>query len=172
MTEPIWHDVELSTGGWGPTLSSHLEVGKETVHLTFEAVWRGRPVVVTMQADRYVHSNGWSEWRVYAERAREDVGPNGGLGADLTETARHRLSDEFKPVVEKWLESDEYTLSARMAVVGALKALAGRLRYDSRDLRTAVNANRKRLTAADAKQLLGVADAYDAFQTALEAVGK
>lgn len=171
MTEPVnvYHDVDLSTGGHGRDLP-HYAAHSETITLEYSATWRGRPVVVSVNADRYVHSSGWSEWRIYAKQAREDVGPAGGLGADLTETARHRLNDEFKPFVGEWLQSKAYGPSASRAYVYAVKNVGSRLRYSSRDLRDAIEANVHRLPPQTEQDLRRVADAFDAYIGALDAV--
>ena len=90
---------------------------REQVFGYFKATWRGEPVIVTMQADRYTHSSGLSDWRIYAEQARSfDPERNGGRGDDLTDTARGRLSDACKPLMAAWLDSDEYAPSLANAV--------------------------------------------------------
>lgn len=163
-TEPthVWHDVDLS--GYG---REYLTAQKETATLEFVATWRGRPVVLRMEANRYVHSQGWSEWRIFARQAREDT--NGqGLGAELTDTARTRLRDEFSPAVEAWLKSKAYRDSESRAYVWAIQAEARELaRYGSDRLRHAVRANINKVPKADATRLMRAADAYDRFDALL-----
>ena len=90
---------------------------REQVFGYFTATWLGEPVIVTMQADRYTHSSGLSDWRIYAEQARSfDPEANGGRGPELTDTARRRLSDACKPLMVAWLEGDEYAPSLADAV--------------------------------------------------------
>ena len=90
---------------------------REQVFGYFTATWLGEPVIVTMQADRYTHSSGLSDWRIYAEQARSfDADANGGRGHELTDTARRRLSDACRPLMVAWLESDEYAPSLANAV--------------------------------------------------------
>lgn len=96
---------------------------REELHLGFDTAWRGRPVSVTMHADRYQHTSGISDWRIYATEAREGHAPildNGrtgrSLGDHLTDTARSRLSDELRPLVTDWLASPAYTVARTNAL--------------------------------------------------------
>ena len=93
---------------------------KEEVYAYLDATWRGRPVKVTMRADRYTHSSGLSDWRIYASEAREVPGPSQYLGANLTDTARRALSDLCRPLVAQWIASPEYGASEEGAYRRAL----------------------------------------------------
>jgi len=102
-------------------------VGKEQIYLYFSATWRGKPVSVTMQADRYAASffdektrtstNHLTDWRTYASEARYvDPENNGGRGEDVTGTARSALSKLCAPMVTEWLASEAYVASRRPAL--------------------------------------------------------
>src|SRR5215813_11167191 len=118
MTEQpttVWHDVYLSGTG-----REYLAAQQENIYMDFSATWQRRPVVVRMKARRYVYSGGeWSDWSIYADTAREDTGGQ-GLGANLTDTARTRLGQQYRPAVEAWIRSKAYRDSEAHAYVRAI----------------------------------------------------
>lgn len=92
-------------------------ISKEEVYLYFSAKWRGQPVQVEVSADRYAHSSGISEWRVYARASRfYDPERNGGRGEETSGTARAALSKLCEPIATAWLSSDEYRASFERAL--------------------------------------------------------
>ena len=140
---------------------------KEEVFLYFDATWQGRPVVVTLHADRYTHSEGLSEWRVYASEAREIPAEGQYAGANLTDTARRRLSDACYDDAREWLWSSAYIASAAGAYVRALE-------HGFYDLRPSYTEPTKRVREdvarwahkipdAERARLERLADAYDHF---------
>lgn len=148
------------------------DVDKEQVFLTFVGAWRGEPAAVTMQADRYRHSEGLSEWRVYATEARGYTDEPHGWGAHLTETARRRLSDAAKPTVLAWLDgatltgpdgdtlptyTESYYSAARHAVARAARSD----RYDGNRIRRMAHAWRSILLPDDRRALEAIAEAHD-----------
>lgn len=173
MKQPNYttHYVDLEPhGGHGRT---RFAASKETIVLEYPAQWRGRAVVLLMNADRYVYSDSakgstWSDWRIYIKEAREDTGGQ-GLGADLTSTARDRLRDEHVKAVEEWLRSPAYRPSKTAAYVRAVEYVG---RYqESRhngDFRAAITANAKVLPKPDVTRLTRAADAYDKFLALIE----
>lgn len=99
--------------------------GKEEVYGYFSATWRGDPVMVTMSCDRYTVASGeWTDWRVYAQDARQGTfyrdREDGPLlqerGPYVTDTARSRLNDACKPAMLEWLAGDEYPTSRKNAL--------------------------------------------------------
>jgi hypothetical protein len=144
---------------------------KEEVFTTYAATWRGRPVLVTMSADRYEHSSGVSEWRIYASEAREEPAEGHYQGENLTDTARRRLSDQHKQVVRDWLESDDYHRSEAQAYADALRRVASDLRpYMSEPasgLRRALATNRDKLIPLDVHRFEQAADAFDTYAAIL-----
>jgi len=102
-------------------------IGKEEVYLYFTAKWRGKPVTVTVSADRYAASfydgetdtstSRLTDWRVYARDARfYDPDRNGGRGEATSDTARSALSKLCEPLAVEWLASDAYTASFQAAL--------------------------------------------------------
>lgn len=81
----------------------------EEIFLYFNTTWRGQEVEARFQANRYPSARGeWSEWRIWCEQLRPI---DGGYGSDLSDTARHRVRDAFKPTIEEWLASEKYVAS-------------------------------------------------------------
>lgn len=116
MTGARSHSVKLG----GPTDETSMSgIDREEVFPTFATDWRGVAVVVQMNANRYRHSSGVSEWRIHVERGIEGTDPY-GRGKAISDTARSRLTDRLEPLVLEWLESDDYRQSKRAAVVHAL----------------------------------------------------
>ena len=90
--------------------SRHNGISKEEIYFYFDATWRGRPVQVEVSADRYAHSSGISDWRVYARAAYFDG------RVSTTDTARRALSELCSPIATAWLESGEYVASFQRAL--------------------------------------------------------
>jgi hypothetical protein len=92
-------------------------ISKEEVFFYFSAKWRGQPVQVEVSADKYAHSSGMSDWRVYARAARYyDSESYGGRGEETTGTARAALGELCVPIALEWLESDAYKASFQTAL--------------------------------------------------------
>jgi hypothetical protein len=156
------HSVRI---GWQ---SGQMEVEKEEVFLYFETTWRGRPALVTLSADRYRHSEGMSEWRVYASDAKEhDPERNGGRGDDLTDLARRRLGELLVPVAKQWLAGLGYIQSRQTAFYHALDRMAREQsafsRRDTEDLRKALATFGHELPPERQNQLFSAAARFDAF---------
>lgn len=112
----------LRTNHW-ITVTDNGRVEKEEVTRLFLTEWRGVVVTVRISADRYRHSSGISEWRIYADQARKGTE---GYGEHLTDTARRRLSEKFSPLVQEWLNSNDsgdgsYTQSRRRVFTAVIK---------------------------------------------------
>lgn len=156
------HSVRI---GWQ---SGQQEVEKEEVFFYFETTWRGRPALVTLSADRYRHSSGMSEWRVYANDAKEhDPERYGGRGDDLTDLARRRLGEQLIPVARVWLASESYAESRQTAFYHALDHMARELsafsRRDTGDLRKALATFGHELPPDAMRRLFDAADAFERF---------
>jgi hypothetical protein len=140
---------------------------REELYPTYNATWRGRPVVVQVRADRYTHSSGLSDWRVYVNDAREATpGDERGRGPELSGRAREVLGDELRPIVREWLASEEYAASRRKAFARAI----GNGLYELRPWENATRGVRHHLAlfageldAADLDRLTRACDAYDRF---------
>lgn len=160
---PPQHSVTIKRDG----------IEREEVYLWFLASWRGEPAAVTMQADRYscgtreeVAAGRLSPWRIYATEARTKSDDPGAFGAHLSDTARHRLSDACKPLVEEYLAGAEYLETRRAAIGRAVLAGVDDLRLylssPTGDLRRRLEAHRAELEPAAAELLERAADAIDA----------
>lgn len=68
-------------------------ISKEQGYFTVSCVWRGSRVELRVEADRYRHSSGMSEWRISM--------PNSGL----TDTAYAAIRPAVVPFIEQWLAS-------------------------------------------------------------------
>jgi len=145
---------------------------REEVYAYFRATWRKRPVIVTMQADRYTHSSGLSEWRIYATEARYfDPERNGGRGELVTDTARQRLSEACRPAVAAWLDSDEYPASLADAVRNMIVREMGD-RYRPNTARELLARYGDRLTLAQSEAITAAMVARDEFAATLEKAGQ
>lgn len=146
-------------------------IGKEGVHLYCSATWRGKPVSVTMSADRYAASyhdettgnstNKLTPWRVYASEAHfEDPSNNGGRGEPVSGTARSALGKLCEPLVMEWLGSKAYTPSFQPALA---RMIMRKFRDDysaARDVTSALAEFRDRLS----RQLfLAISDTLRAY---------
>jgi len=173
MTDTATLRAPLRTGSHSVTIG-HNGIEKEEVWLYFETTWRNTPAIVEMSADRYVHSEGMSEWRVIARDAKEsDPTRNGNQGNDLTQLARQRLGAQLRPVVEQWLASEGYAESRRSAFGHALYRMACELspRFHSTDsLRKALANYGHELKPETMRRLLDATDAFDRFSAILNNV--
>ncbi len=182
IPEPTKVDAYQST--W-VELDAHGEVSKVETFPKYATEWRGDEVIVTMSCDRYLTANWGSEpgrltdWRVYASEVRalkrdEDgaIAPY-GYGAEVSDTARHRLSEACKPLALAWVESDEGREAFRLALVSAivrqLRDEAGRYGDTGRVRRLIA----KHVDTLDeyAARLFAACDAADAYDRAIKAVG-
>jgi hypothetical protein len=142
---------------------------KETVDFSYRTEWRGQPVRVDLQADRYRHSSGWSDWRVYATNSLyvDADGQNMTFTAgEVTPTAHARLSDACKPDVYAWLASDAYPASRRSAFSVMVENAIREMRPYMSDLgreRKLLDAARPELDEADFDRLGRALDAYEEF---------
>jgi len=84
--------------------AGELDISKEELWPNVRATWRGQELTAELEASRYRHSEGMSEWRVFVRGARNPE----GYGLELSDVARSKLNDACVPLVREWLESDEY----------------------------------------------------------------
>lgn len=149
------------------TLVNHPDGIKEEVYLYFNAHWRGEEVTVKMQASRYTHSAGLSEWRVYCTEAYSlpDGKDHYINRKHVTPTARARLADECETLVVQWLRSQDYRRSESAAYCHAIKEMLRQAnRYSdepTRDARQKVVQYSSKLTPMQREYLLKLADAVD-----------
>lgn len=158
----------LTATGHSVEFDYRQQLDNEQVYLTFETEWRGQPAVVRMQADRYRHSSGISEWRYRVDEARGADTSDGRRGADLSGTARSRLSDQLRPLVEEWLGSEAYETSRDEAYFDAVRRMVREARpYPDpmRDVRK-VLLDSVYMTIAQRDRLYRMAEAYEAFTLA------
>ena len=154
----------------------HDGIGKEEVFLYFRAEWRGQPCRVVMHLDRY-RANVWNEdnhtstteltkWRAFAERA-EGYDPDSPKtyqrGADLSDLARRRLSDEILPLALAWLETDAYTKSEEIAYARMILDTRNNERDGAvtREMRRQCEQYRDKLPTGIRSKLLRLADNYE-----------
>lgn len=148
------------------------DVDKEQVFVTLIGAWRGERASVTMEANRYRHSEGLSEWRIFPSEARAHVDEPNQWGAHLTDTARRRLGDAARPIVAAWLDgapldgpdgtvlptyAESYYTAARHAVARAARSD----RYDGNRIRRMVHAWWSILLPDDRRALQAIAAAHD-----------
>jgi hypothetical protein len=138
--------------------ASGSEVTREECYPEITATWRGEEVKITMEANRYVHSSGWSEWRVFVHRTDPGV----------TDTARAALREACEPIVREWLDSDEYTASRERAFFWMIRRQVQDERYNAGRPVQTLTAHRHELTDDDAAQLEAAATYLGRFLLALE----
>jgi hypothetical protein len=171
MTKVIPSEL-VRVGSHTVTLDRSGKVEREEMFPVFNTEWRGQPATLQMEANRYRHSQGMSDWRIFPRDAREGHYDVRTYGNELTDTARQRLGEQNTETVSAWLASDEYAASRRLAFVYALRRIAGELRtygdVPSRDLRTAVERCSDELTSDDVGRFISVAQAFDTFARLLK----
>ena len=157
--------------------SRHEGISKEEVFFYFSAKWRGQPVQVAVSADKYAHSSGMSDWRVYARAARYyDPERNGGSGEETTATARRALGELCVPIAMEWLVSDEYAASFQRALAHMVMRKFDNKYSTERDVTTALATFEDRLSADIRQAIRSALDAFKAYQTtkevAFEVIGR
>lgn len=151
---------------------------KEELYPLFTATWRGQPVRVEMRVDRYKHSSGWSDWRIYAGGAYNtdtsaSSGQPGFRGDPVSDTARSRLGDLCKPLVEEWLNSPAYKASRAHAFQHAVRReLANDLRpsYGTDRAKRLLELNRSELPDGAYELFVEAITAYDNFAEVLRKI--
>jgi hypothetical protein len=150
------------------TLNDHRGDISEQVMITFTSAWRGKPATVRMEASRYTHSSGLSEWRIFAERVREGM-HDAPSGIQLSDTARRQLGDACEPAVKAWLATTAYKASRVVGLVAAIKRKLHDLRPYSdeptREVRRLIDQYAAELETVPGTltRLCAMASAYDAF---------
>jgi hypothetical protein len=100
-------------------------------------------------ADRYVASNGWSEWRIYLrdvrtpDAERPDLPHLGRDAAGIGDATRRAISEACEPLIRAWLATDAYKVSRRRA---AARAVANKIGAPAE---WAIENGRRLLVAAD-----------------------
>lgn len=154
------------------TLDRFGQLDREEVYGDVEAVWRGERVTVKVTANRYRHSSGVSDWRIFIQDARYGDGDYGTKS--LTDTARSRLREETTGELAGWIDSECYRSSFGRALVYALKLIVREPHYNAPDhLRQAIPKHVEFIGSLNADALFALADKAEAFATAydeLEAV--
>lgn len=166
MPKKIRIDPRLESAHFYVTFQHNGEVSKKEVCFTFEAEWQGQPCQVRLEADRYRHTAGLSDWRVVPTSARRytDLERKGPL-VPLTETAKSRLGDACRPLALAWLTSPACDTAERRAFYEAI--LRGlnepRLSFEepTREVRRLIAKHAERLDAAALTHLTNVCDAID-----------
>lgn len=99
------------------------DVSKEELYPIVRATWRGQELNVQLNADRYRHSSGLSEWRVWIYNARRVLEEESGYAAEvaLSDVARAKLNEVCRPIVLELLESEDYQRARRRALCRAIK---------------------------------------------------
>lgn len=148
---------------------------REECYPSFHATWRGEPVRFTIQANRYEHSSGISEWRVYCQDAREGryafdredgTREDGYRGRELTDTARARLREAAEPIVREWLASEEYRREHKRALASmVVREIMERYGH----ARTVLNRYREQMDPADVAAIERLLSLREEFYSAVEA---
>jgi hypothetical protein len=166
-----WISADNSTSADG--------IGKEEVFPQLRATWRGRPVGVTMSADRYAASHHDIEtntstsrlvpWRIYAREAWEINGDD-SRGELLTDTARAALGRVCEPLVRDWLNGEEYAASFKASCARMiLRELERPDRYRTeREVATMLDGFRGRITPNAYRALSASLRAYRAYRAATD----
>jgi hypothetical protein len=147
-------------------------IGKEEVFLYFSAKWRGKPVSVTMHADRYAArygdtGNKLTPWRVYAQEAHlEDPERNGGRGEPVSGTARAALSKLCEPMTVEWLATDAYTASFQTAVAHTIMRKFHDEYRATRSVTEALATFKTRLAPPVYQAISDALEAWQAFEAA------
>ena len=151
------HTVRIEHGRIGDSYG--WQITREEAYPRFVTEWRGEPAIVVLTAYRSRYGDGpMTDWQVFGHEART-MNPDGGMfsyGANLTETARHRLAEQNEPAVYAWLAGEleptgengetagpRFAESHARAVTHALAGIARDMRplvYPGRDLRAAATA--------------------------------
>jgi hypothetical protein len=76
------------------------------------------------EANRYVHSSGWSEWRIFLRDVRRPDPERPAIGgaevSGVGPATRDAIRDACLPLIEEWLEGSEYRASREIAAARAL----------------------------------------------------
>jgi hypothetical protein len=147
-----------------------IEHGREAKEELYPVLEIELPRVGTVRAqfsvDRYVHSSGWSDWRIYAR----EVTPGNGVG----DAARAAINEAGKPLILAWLASDEYRHSRARAIAYAVKR---GIEYDRPTASYSIDNARKTLATfehelhvSDVQSFTRALDALDVAAAALDAV--
>lgn len=155
-----WMNGHGGGSGFGPVC--------EEVHPIARATWRGKLYRVELEASRYRHTSGWSDWRVYA-RSTEELEPDGSEMDYMrrrpgTDKARAAMSEATAPLVREWLGSSrDYDESRRRelarGIAREVREAAGAT-YNLDRARRALEAVGDELepeTAQELRRLVGVA---------------
>lgn len=165
-------DIETPTSSYvgvtlqtiGAPLESRWKGQREQANLTFAGEWRGRSVMLRMEANRQSYNNGWSEWRIWCDRAGFD---NDLYGKQVTDTARSRLGAQFEASVRAWLDSNAFTAARKQGYVVAIRGIARELRpygdNAAEDVRKAAYFNRDIIGEELVDHFYDVADHYENF---------
>lgn len=99
------------------------DVSKEELFPIVRAAWLGQELNVQLDVNRYRHSGGMSEWRIYVTSARRAIAEESGYAAEvpLSDVARSKLTAACRPIVLELLESDEYRQARRRAFAHAIR---------------------------------------------------
>ena len=158
MTDQRSHWVRLDHNG---------DLEKEEIFVTFTADWRGEPCVVRMEANRYRHSSGVSEWRIFATAGKYGNDLHAYGQKELSDTARARLAAVARPTMQAWIDSDDYKQSHNLALYAWFKREVGDLKShsDCSRLHKLVNANAQALGFAHTTRLKDAIAAFNTFQS-------
>jgi len=106
-------------------------IRKEQVYARLASNWRGQDVQIEAVLDRYQHSNGLSDWRLYSVDVRAWDQARGGFYDYVSDVARQRLREACAPVALAYTTSDDYAITWHAALVRAIRDAVREERYDS-----------------------------------------
>jgi len=117
--------------------------------LVLEGVPRIGTVRAKFEVSRYVHSSGWSDWRIYPRASEFE--PSNGIG----DKTRRAIAEAGEPVIREWLASPEYLASRQNAAAHALQRIiaeSGVRGYAVENARTELKRHEADLTPADVQR--------------------
>jgi len=121
-------NVTVAKSGHFLNLSRNGDLDKESVTFDVRAEWRSEAVTMRVTADRYNHSNGMSQWRIYGGNGVYGDDLHGFRLRDLSDTAKARIVALARPMVEDWLSSGEWDQSHVEALYYVIKGMV--VRFD------------------------------------------
>ena len=158
------HWIELERSG-------DYAIQKEEIYARLASSWRGVDVQIEAVVQRYRHSNGLSDWRLYSAEVRAWSEPRNGFYDYVSDVARQRLREACEPVAVAYTTSDDYANTFHAALVRAIRDEVQNERYEpARTTRRMVEAWSKDLGRDTCEKFGHLADQFEAMGEAVSAL--
>jgi Arc/MetJ-type ribon-helix-helix transcriptional regulator len=138
----------------------HANVTREDIYPHATVEWRGATVTVEMRASRYTFARDdhdaapeWSDWRIYVERC----------DPWQTDTARGRIADAVRPLVQDWLQTRDYHAARASGLADVVRAEIRESNYSTDRARLVFDRYRDEMHTADVDHLGALLDARDTY---------